>query len=65
MSEEAMKKTLTLLQKGKYVADKYVEALTRAYDIFHDKNPDVFNDTQEASLAVLQTFKKNDRRRKI
>jgi len=57
MPEENMKKTIGQLEKGKFVADKYVEALTRAYDAFADKNPDLFTEDQQTSLQTLQAFK--------
>jgi len=57
MPEENMKKTIDQLEKGKFVADKYVEALTRAYDAFADKNPEFFTEDQQTSLQALQSFK--------
>lgn len=57
MPEENMKKTIDQLEKGKLVADKYVEALTRAYDAFADKNPEFFTEDQQTSLQTLQSFK--------
>jgi len=57
MPEENMKKIIDLLEKGKFVADKYVQSLTQAYESFSEKNPDIFTEDQKTSLQTLQSFK--------
>jgi len=57
MPEENMKKTIEKLEKGKFAADKYVESVTRAYEVFSEKNPEAFSENQQTSLKTLQSFK--------
>jgi len=57
MPEENMKKTIEKLEKGKFAADKYVESVTRAYEVFSEKNPEAFTEDQQTSLKTLQAFK--------
>ena len=59
MSLEAMEKTIEQIDKGKFVIEKYIGSIERAYDLITEIEHDAerFSDEHKLSLDTLKAFK--------